>query len=70
MKLLNFRSSSYNQLLKRGKVVQGEAVSVDGTGVALADGPRIKGDYIVLATGSSNLVPVKSAVGDIRAFFV
>ena len=65
-KLLDRALIPYNQLLKRGKVVQGEAVSVDGTGVALADGLRIEGDYIVLATGSSNLVPVKSAAGDIN----
>ncbi len=56
----------YSGLLERGKVVQTEAVAVDGAGVAMADGTRIEGDYIVLATGSSNAAPFKSAVGDIE----
>ena len=65
-KLMDQALIPYNKLLELGKVVQGEAISVDGTSVALADGSRIEGDYIVLATGSSNLVPVKSAAGDIN----
>ena len=57
----------YDRLLERGQVVRGEAVAVDGSGVALADGSRIEGDYVVLATGSSNVAPFKSAAGDIEA---
>ncbi len=55
----------YDRLLDKGTVVRGEATSVDGSGVTLADGTRIEGDYIVLATGSSNAAPFKSATGDI-----
>ena len=55
----------YDRLLGRGRVVRGEAVSVDGAGVEMADGSRIEGDYVVLATGSSNVAPFKSAAGDI-----
>lgn len=56
----------YGGLLEQGKVIQGEAVAVDGAGVTLTDGSRIAGDYIVLATGSSNAAPFKSAAGDIE----
>jgi len=55
----------YDQLLTQGRVVQGEVVAVDDTGVTLADGSRADGDYIVLATGSSNFAPFKSASGDV-----
>lgn len=64
--LLDAALIPYDQLLAQGKVVKGEAVSVDGAGVTLADGLRIAGDYIVLATGSSNAAPFKSAAGDIE----
>lgn len=55
----------YDQLLDHGRVMRGEVVAVDGSGVALADGTRVEGDYIVLATGSSNFAPFKSSNGDI-----
>ena len=55
----------YDGLLKHGHVVRGEAVSVDAAGVTLADGARVEADYIVLATGSSNLAPFRTASGDI-----
>lgn len=55
----------FDGLLRRGRVIRGEAVSIDGTEVMLADGTQIAGDYIVLATGSSNAAPFKSASGDI-----
>ncbi|MSU89402.1 SidA/IucD/PvdA family monooxygenase [Rhodobacteraceae bacterium 2CG4] len=56
----------YDGLLERGRVIRGEATSVDGTGVTLADGTRIAGDTIVLATGSTNAAPFKSATGEIE----
>ncbi|SFQ96962.1 NAD(P)/FAD-dependent oxidoreductase [Poseidonocella sedimentorum] len=56
----------YDGLLSRGRVIRGEAASVDGGGVTLTDGTRIAGDYIVLATGSANAAPFKSATGDIE----
>lgn len=64
--LLDQAQIPYSGLLEQGKVVQGEAVAVDGAGVTLADGSRIVGDTIVLATGSSNAAPFKSASGDIE----
>ena len=56
----------YDGLLARGRVIRGEAVSVDRSGVALADGTRIAGDRMVLATGSANTAPFKSERGDIE----
>lgn len=51
----------YDNALKHGKVVHGRAaVKVDGEGVELADGSRINGDYIVVATGSSYAKPFKA----------
>lgn len=55
----------YNKLLTKGEVIRAEVVSVDAAGVELANGARVEGDYIVLATGSSNFAPFKSADGDI-----
>lgn len=57
----------YDRLLARGRVVHGEAAAVDGDGVTLADGTRIPADTLVLATGSANFSPFKSANGDIEA---
>ncbi len=57
----------YDRLLKRGHVKRGEAVSVDGEGVTLADGRRVAADYIVLATGSTNLAPFRTASGNIES---
>lgn len=57
----------YDKLLTQGKVIRAEAVSVDAAGVELANGMRVEGDYIVLATGSSNVAPFKSANGDIAS---
>lgn len=56
----------YDRLLDTGRVVRGEAVSVDGAGVTLADGQRVQADYIVLATGSTNLAPFRTASGNIE----
>jgi len=56
----------YDKLLDYGRVVQGEAVALDDTGVSLADGSRVEGEYMVLATGSSNFAPFKSASGDVE----
>lgn len=55
----------YDKLLAQGRVVQGEAVAVEGDGVSLADGSRVLADYIVVATGSSHLAPFKAGAGDI-----
>ncbi len=55
----------FDALLKRGRVLRGVAASVEGAGVTLADGQRVDADYIVLATGSSNLAPFRAAAGDI-----
>lgn len=55
----------YDKLLAQGRVVQGEAIAVDGDGVSLADGSRVLADYIVVATGSSHLAPFKAGAGDI-----
>lgn len=64
-KILDRALIPYDRLLTNGQVLQGEAVAVDGTGVTLADGDHVAADYIVLATGSANLAPFKSATGDI-----
>lgn len=56
----------YDRLLPNGQVRHAEAVAVDGTGVTLADGQHVTADYIVMATGSANLAPFKSATGDIE----
>lgn len=56
----------YDRLLTREQVVRGEAVTVDDGGVTLADGTQVQADSIVLATGSSNFAPFKSAGGDIN----
>ena len=55
----------YDGLLTRGRVVHGEAASLDADGVKLADGRQIEADYVVLATGSANLAPFRTASGDI-----
>lgn len=56
----------YDRLLAQGAVVRGEAVSLDESGVDLADGTCLEADFIVLATGSSNAAPFKSKSGDIE----
>jgi len=55
----------YDDLLSRGRVVQGEAASVDGGGVTLTDGQRVDADYVVMATGSANLAPFRTDSGNI-----
>jgi NADH dehydrogenase FAD-containing subunit len=49
----------YETLLDRGRVIRDRAVSVDPTGVMLASGQRVHGDYFVLATGSGYPYPAK-----------
>ncbi|MEM7117118.1 MAG: FAD-dependent oxidoreductase [Chloroflexota bacterium] len=56
----------YDRLLSNGRILQGEAVAVDGGGVTLSDGGYVAADYIVMATGAANLAPFKSATGDIE----
>lgn len=58
----------YDRLLKRGRVVQGRAVTVDAGGVTLTDGARIDADAIVIATGSHYASPFKPQ-GDSAADF-
>jgi len=55
----------YDKVLSTGKFIKGEATSVDGNGVTLSDGTKVAADYIVLATGSSNLPFFKPSTGDI-----
>ncbi|WP_458792968.1 NAD(P)/FAD-dependent oxidoreductase [Yoonia sp. MH D7] len=57
----------YDGLLKRGRVVQAAAQSLSETEVVLASGEKIAADYIVVATGSRNAVPLKPNGGDIDA---
>ncbi|WP_417814791.1 NAD(P)/FAD-dependent oxidoreductase [Thalassospira alkalitolerans] len=49
----------YDGLLKRGKIIQACAESIDSTGVTLEGGEKISADYVVVATGSSNATPFK-----------
>lgn len=56
----------YDQLLKAGQVIKGEATIVDETGVTLANGSKIEADFVILATGSGNVAPFKSTTGDIK----
>lgn len=60
----------YDTLLKNGKVVQAKAAGISQTGVTLEDGREVSGDYIVVATGSSNATPFKpksDSIADFRA---
>ena len=49
----------YDQLLKRGRVIRGRAVSIDPSRVSLADGSAIKADAMVIASGSLYAAPFK-----------
>lgn len=49
----------YTRLLKRGRVVHGQATRVDGTTVHLANHDPITADYLVLATGTTYPYPAK-----------
>ncbi|MEM9630667.1 MAG: FAD-dependent oxidoreductase [Pseudomonadota bacterium] len=57
----------YDKLLSKGQIVRGRVTEVDHAGVALDDGRRVDGDYIVLATGSTHTSPFKPVGGDIEA---
>lgn len=50
----------YDKLLRRGRVIQERAVSVDPGGVTLASGARADADYLVLATGSDYPYPART----------
>ncbi|MCX4674497.1 FAD-dependent oxidoreductase [Streptomyces sp. NBC_01433] len=50
----------YDKLLRRGRVIQERAVSVDPGGVTPASGARVDADYLVLATGSGCPYPAKT----------
>ncbi|MEM9319014.1 MAG: FAD-dependent oxidoreductase [Pseudomonadota bacterium] len=65
--LLNQALIPYDQLLTKGRVINGHATTIEADGVLLSDGSKIEADYIVLATGSGNLAPFKSTSGDIDA---
>lgn len=47
----------YRRLLEHGRIVRGTVISADPGGVTLADGSRVNGDQLVLATGSSHCYP-------------
>jgi NADH dehydrogenase FAD-containing subunit len=64
--LLDRALMPYDRLLTRGEVMHAEAVAVDGDGVTLADGTLVPADSVVLATGSANFSPFKSADGDLE----
>jgi len=49
----------YDQLLKRGRVIRGRAVSIDRDRVNLADGSGIEADEMIIATGSRYAAPFK-----------
>ena len=66
-RLLDRALIPYDRLLARGRVVRGEAVMVDDDGVTLADGTSVEADYVVLATGSTNLAPFRTGSGDIES---
>lgn len=60
----------YDSLLRRGKVVQARAASVDGGGVTLDDGRRLEAEAIVVATGSRHgaaFKPINEDVEGLRA---
>ncbi|MDO5671831.1 MAG: FAD-dependent oxidoreductase [Actinomycetaceae bacterium] len=52
----------YSRLLKRGKIVHGTAMRVEGTTVYVAGQDPIEGDYLVLATGTTYPFPAKHQV--------
>lgn len=58
----------YDDLLKNGQVLRTRAKSVSAAGVTLEDGTEVPGDYIVVATGSDNVMPFKPANDSIEAF--
>lgn len=58
----------YADLLKRGEIVQARAKSISATHVTLEDGRDILADYVVVATGSGNVMPFKPATDDIDSF--
>jgi NADH dehydrogenase FAD-containing subunit len=58
----------YDRLLHRGRVRQGTVTGVSAQGVTLADGERIEGDIVVLATGSRYASPFKPQGDSTQAF--
>jgi len=58
----------YDNLLKRGGVVQARASSISASGVTLEDGQHLAADYIVVATGSEYAQPFKPAGEDIPGY--
>ncbi|NER78589.1 MAG: FAD-dependent oxidoreductase [Leptolyngbya sp. SIO1D8] len=61
--LLNLALIPYDNALRHSKIIRGRATRIDGSGVDLADGSRIRADFIVIATGSTYAAPFK-AIGD------
>lgn len=49
----------YGRLLSRGKVVKGNVLTAEASGVTLEDGTQLNADYVVLATGSGYAAPFK-----------
>jgi len=58
----------YDRLLQRGRVRQGTVTGVSERGVTLADGERIEGDIVVVATGSRYASPFKPQGDSTQAF--
>jgi apoptosis-inducing factor 2 len=58
----------YDRLLRRGSVRQGLVSSASSNGITLANGDRIEGDIIVIATGSRYASPFKPQGESIQAF--
>ncbi|WP_334523153.1 NAD(P)/FAD-dependent oxidoreductase [Bradyrhizobium sp. AZCC 2230] len=58
----------YDRLLRRGSVRQGLVSDASSNGVTLANGDRIEGDIIVVATGSRYASPFKPQGESIQAF--
>jgi NADH dehydrogenase FAD-containing subunit len=58
----------YDRLLRRGGVRQGLVSDASSNGITLANGDRIEGDVVVMATGSRYASPFKPQGESIQAF--
>ena len=63
--LLDLALIPYDNALRHGKIIRGRATRIDGSGVDLDDGSRIRADFIVIATGSAYAAPFKAKGDDI-----
>lgn len=58
----------YDRLLRRGRVVQAEALRVGPHVVDTSDGGKVEGDVIVVATGSRHRFPFKNEITNSKEF--